>query len=1142
MKIDRLKVAGFKSFADPVEISIGSGITGIVGPNGCGKSNFIEALRWAMGETSAKRMRADGMDDVIFGGTDVRPPRSSCEVTVTIDNSERLAPSEFNSEDRLEVSRRLDRGEGSSYKVNGKQARARDVQVLYKDAGIGSGSSALVSQGKVGAIINAKPSERRTVLEEAAGVTGLASRRHEAELRLRGTEQNLERAEDLERGLSDQVSSLRRQARQARRRHEIDGLVRKAEATAFLVRWRGASDKVKGTEGSFARNEEAVKAAMIAMREAETALAAHEAEAAPAVAGRVEAETALALAKARVESVRKEAAAARSALAASRKALDRLRADLDREKAAIGSSGEEYEELEDRKALAEDDREYDAVLVEEAAAAMQEAREAMDASVAKAQSQAEALAGVRAERGAAERRVAEASGRRAAAAARLDAVTKRLAESSARLAALPPAGEETAAAGEEAARAEAAVDEAEGALRSALEAEAAAMAKDGAAQAALSAAMAELKALESARAAGGAGGLPVVADEGFERAAAAAFGDGLRAALSDDGSDRWWDEAASRLEPPAGARPLSEAVRVPSRMEAALSGIGYAPTQEQAEAAAKGLLPGQAVVTPDGTLRRWDGFRSRGDAVAAEEMRRATRTRQLEAARPGLEGEAGQSALALSSASQAAMAARHGQEAAKRRLGEARAALGAARSKAEGVERDRTALEAALHSDRDAGEAIRVSLEEEGVALAEATEALGSIADPGLAEAELARSRSEAAAATGAYEKRRDALDKAKRDAEARILLIQNVVQQMQDFDRRIVAAREHVAELEERLAEGVAEAEGLAEAESLAPESEALAADAVEEAAAVHAAAVARAAESEGRLSSSREAVRSADASLARMREDRARLLAELKAAQDAAAELAREVGERLSCKPEELGAASGLGDDGETPDLAACEARVQRLARERDGIGVVNLLAEEQLAEAEAKLGEAGKSREELREAVRRLRSTIQDFDREARERLTEAYAQIDGHFRDLFSRLFGGGHAYLRLSGSEDILDAGLEIYACPPGKKLQAMSLLSGGEQALAALALVFAAFLIRPAPVCVLDEVDAPLDDANVDRLCSLVSDMSKESTRFLVVTHHALTMARCDRLYGVTMAERGVSRVAVVDMESAAAMVEAAAR
>lgn len=307
MDIDRLKVVGFKSFADPVEIPIEKGVTGIVGPNGCGKSNLIEALRWAMGETSAKRMRAGGMDDVIFGGTDVRLPRASAEVTISIDNSARKAPLEFNTEDRLSVSRRISRGEGSSYKVNGKTVRAKDVQVLFKDAGVGAGSSALVSQGKVASIISAKPSERRSILEEAAGVAGLSTRRHEAELRLKGTEQNLERADDLEKSLSDQLSSLRRQARQAKRRKDIDGMIRSAEASVLLVRLVTIENRLSDVNRKFELNEGHIKQCMLSLQEAEEQLALAEEASIPAVNNKTDAEKELALAYAKVESVRKEA-------------------------------------------------------------------------------------------------------------------------------------------------------------------------------------------------------------------------------------------------------------------------------------------------------------------------------------------------------------------------------------------------------------------------------------------------------------------------------------------------------------------------------------------------------------------------------------------------------------------------------------------------------------------------------------------------------------------------------------------------------------------------------------------------------------------------------------------------------------------
>lgn len=1138
MKIDKLKISGFKSFADKVEIPVSEGITGIVGPNGCGKSNLIEALRWAMGETSAKRMRADGMDDVIFGGTDIRPPRSSCEVTISIDNSGRTAPAEFNGEDRLEVTRRLDRGEGSSYKVNGKSARARDVQVLFKDAGVGAGSSALVSQGKVGVIINSKPSERRNILEEAAGTAGLASRRHEAELRLRGTEQNLERAEDLERGLSDQLASLRKQARQAKRRKEIDGLVRAAEATSFLVRWRSASARVAESDLAFRQNEEKVKELMLALQAAERELAAAEVEASPAVKARIEAETALALAKAKVENVRKEAQAAKNALVAARKTVERTAKDIEREKDGIGSSGEEYEELKDKKALAEDDRDYDAVLIEEAAAKAAEAKDLFDETLGRVHELSEKLAASRAERTGLEKRRSEAALRRDMAVKKLEETRSKLEEYRDRIARLPQENEALFVLERSAAEADRAVSAAMDRLSEAQEAEAATQAEKGRLSAKIAAVETELKALSRTGEKGRVAGDETRVSKGYEKAAAAAFADGLDAALG-EGDMRWWEKGGVMSTPPEGTEPLIGCVTVPEELRAAASGIGIVPDGEDADRYAAMLKPGQSVVTKDGRLLRWDGYRAAGNAAAEAEVMRTARLEELKAEYELLSLSLDRAKSAYEEACSVTASARRAADEAKELSKRGRDELEKARVLAEGAEKERIDLAARISSAEETVAALAEAASAEAAALEEVDDAIAALADLAEEEATLSRLRAEAAAASASYEKARDELDRARRDAEARVLLIANIEQQMRDFDRRLVKAKEHIAELQDRLKEAEEDVARLEASDALKPDAEDVANQEMEEAAALHATAVEHAKASEERVSAARNSAKEAETCLARYREDRARLLAEMKAASEAAQELAREIGERLTCGTADLEAVAGVGPEDDLPDLSACEARVQRLMRERDSIGSVNLLAEQQVEEVEAKLGEANKSRNELREAVRRLRATIADFDREARERLTDAFAQIDGHFRDLFTRLFGGGHAYLKLSGSEDILEAGLEIYACPPGKKLQTMSLLSGGEQALAALALIFAAFLIRPAPVCVLDEVDAPLDDANVDRMCSLIRDMAHDSTRFLVVTHHALTMAKCDRLFGVTMMEKGVSKLAAVDMNSAVALVAA---
>lgn len=1138
MDIDALKIVGFKSFADPVEIPIGNGVTGIVGPNGCGKSNLIEALRWAMGETSAKRMRADGMDDVIFGGTDKRMPRSTAEVTISIDNSARKAPVEFNSDSRLEVSRRISRGEGSAYKVNGKAARAKDVQVLFKDAGVGAGSSALVSQGKVASIINAKPVERRNILEEAAGVAGLSSRRHEAELRLKGTEQNLERADDLEKNLNDQVGSLRRQARQAKRRRDIDGMVRAAEATVLLVRWHVVEVKLSASRSNFEKNEERVKQLMIALQVAEEALQKAEQLAEPAIRAKSEAETALALAKAKVEMVRKEAQAAKNALSSAMKSIERTRADIAKQKSEFGNSGEEYEELKDRLAITIDDRDYDKVLIEEANIKAVEAKQALDEVSHDISRMGEALAGARTERAAAERRILEIKQKRISTEQRLLDTKRRLDAAKNSLLEMPAVGEQLELAQEKLAESEQVVIETSEHYSQKLEDETRARTNHATLHAEFSAYSAELSVLLSGRSETDTLASKIRVKVGYEMAVAAAFGEGLNAGIG-SGEQRWWIKSACSAETPKGSQPLSSVVTLPDGLSAAVSGIGIVEKSSDAEELYKSLLSGQIIVTMTGGVWRWDGYRSEGVLGSDEELRRTTRIEELEGLVSDLQGKLSSAKSDLTNCEVSVRDAKSRSDQARHLVKFAREAFDTLLRSQKDVEEKRKDLEGQIISLTTSIEQLSLSAEQVEEDLVEADETLARMPDIKKDEQVLQNSRSRQSLLSSEYEKAREGLDKAKRDAEARHLMVQNIEQQMRDFDKRMVAARERLTELQTRLVEGEGELEALAETEALGPQAEEDAVMAMDEAAITYEDALANALETEKNLGASRIAVRDEAERLGIQKEERARFIAEMKGAQEAQLELVREIGDRVACEPSDLRIISGFDEDSEIPELDLCEARLQRLIKERDNIGTVNLLAEEQLAEVEGRLGAAGKVKEELREAVRRLRQNIAKLEQESRERLTEAFGLIDGHFRDLFSRLFGGGHAYLKLSESDDILHAGLEIYACPPGKKLQTMSLMSGGEQALAALALIFAAFLIRPAPVCVLDEVDAPLDDSNVDLLCSLVADMAKDGTKFLMITHHSLTMAKCDRLFGVTMVERGVSRVASLDMDTAIKLIDA---
>lgn len=1137
MKLTELELAGFKSFADPAKVTIEPGMTGIVGPNGCGKSNLVEALSWGMGEMSAKRMRADGMDSVIFGGTDHRPAKPFCKVAITVDNRARQAPVEFNDADILRVTRRLDRGEGSSYEINGKPAKAREVQTLFKDAGVGAGSSALVSQGKVADIIRAKPIDRKQILEEAAGVTGLASRRHEADLRLRATEQNLEQSVNLGKELSDMQASLKRQARQARFKQEIDDLIRAAEATVFLVRHRIALAKENQATDAHAANEEVVKELMIELSAKQESLRETEAAVSPALKARADAEMAHALASARVDTVRKEAESARKALSAIEKNMARASADIQRDRVEISNSAEEHELLKDEVAIAIDDREYDAVLIEEAAADMLEAKEVLDGLASELAEASNGFAALKVEWSASQRGVDDVTKRLEQTRQRLASSLERSRQMALELASLPSPSSVVA-------ETEAALEVAVACLHEAVQYRDActlALTEKVGAHSALIAERnvltSEHKALLASKKQSGGLRDVIRAEIGFEQALAAAVGDDLDATLGLTEGKHWLFSKA-RAPQPKGTVPLSSKVSVPGELDAALSGVGVVSDVQLAGDLAADLLPGQVIVTTDGHLFRWDGLRSTANASAAEEIKRSARLSTLETEIATLDNRIVMASATVDAAQAALEQATAAHSKARLETETLKSGLDELRRENEAVEEKRSSLRSRIESATDTEAMLQSQVEDETQAYETTVEAHARLPDLAAREAEVGRKRAEVDAANRRHEELRQRAEKVRRDADLRAARILAIEQKMADFDRRMIAIRQHIAELEERLSEYRTEEAEIRESAALHPDAEAVALEELEESAERLVEASKHAKQSDVKLEEARSALRLIEEKVATRREDRARLLAEIKAAKEATGELGREIEDRLHVQPVTLSTIAGVNEGDDLPELAACETRVQGLLRRRETIGVVNLLAEEQLKEVDEKLGRSNAQREELREAVYRLRKQIEAFDRERRERLIEAFALIDGHFKDLFTRLFRGGRAFLKLSDSDDPLDAGLEVYASPPGKNLQTMSLLSGGEQALTAVALIFAAFLIRPAPVCVLDEVDAPLDDANIDRLCSLVRELAGEQTRFLVITHHPLTMAKCDRLYGVTMPERGVSRLTSLDMHQAASFVE----
>ncbi len=1155
MQVCWLRLVGFKSFVDATELALEPGLTGIVGPNGCGKSNLVEALRWVMGETSAKRLRGGEMDDVIFAGTTARPARNIAEVALTFDNSSRDAPFAFNDRAEIEVVRRIERGGGSTYRVNGREVRARDVQLLFSDAASGAHSGAMVSQGRVAALIDAKPVERRLLLEEAAGTAGLHARRRETELKLDAAEENLERLDDVIATIEVQFENLRKQARQAQRYRRLAEQIRRTEALLFRARWLAAvaeSDRSSAehcaTERTVAEATEHAVAGLRARDTAEAALPplrAVEAAAAAELQRLTNSRNALEHELQRVLAARREAERRLAQLAAD---LEREGSHLAEAQASLTRLSEEQDAVSRAEAADGPGREFAEAGLSEASASLAELEAVL-------QRETEAVAAADARRITLKRHRKDLEERRARLESRRAEAERQRAGLAAALVAPEAVTAVVAAVTEAEAQLEqcrAIVEAAEVEIANRLAGEQTALDLARQVDTRLARLTAEADGLRRLLAPPpDAGGAPPILTAlrvapGFEAAIGAAFDDELQAPLANGasgGSARFWIDLGSAEHGcaalPEGACPLGEAVNAPPALARSLAQAGWVENEATGYRLQPDLAPGQRLVDREGRLWRWDGFVSLGCApsLAAEHLRHRNRLAVLESKIATLKT----AALAAESRAAAGRAERQrateAGKSARQVLSDAEAALAQARTEEAEISRRELTTQTRLAAASDLLEKIGADLAEAKAQAKEADSELATLPEARSARAALDQARAAAAAARRREAEGRAAIERLTHETTRRRERLSSIdLEECAWRKRSTDAAVQRVALIERRSALA-AEIDGLAARPAMiAAESEALGAAIAGAAEACRRSAGALAI-GERQLREATDASRQADHALGEARERLARLEGLRDGANEAVARLARDIRERIGVEPEALAEIAGVAEDKVPADPAETAARLDRLIRERDGMGPVNLMAETEAAELETRIADLQRERADLTEAIARLRHGIAALDREVRQRLTVAFEQLDRHFAELFTRLFGGGNAQLRLVDDVDPLAAGLEIMASPPGKRLQSLSLLSGGEQALTALALLFAAFLTNPAPVCVLDEVDAPLDDANVDRFCSLVGDIADTTgTRFLVVTHHRITMARVDRLFGVTMAERGISQLVSVDLARAARM------
>ncbi|HQU04547.1 MAG TPA: chromosome segregation protein SMC, partial [Acidocella sp.] len=1136
--------AGFKSFADATTVEILPGLTGVVGPNGCGKSNVIEALRWAMGEANARNMRGGEMEDVIFAGTAGRASRNLAEVTLTLEETSGLAPPPFHEAADLEISRKIERGSGSSYRVNGKEARARDVQTLFADLASGSRASAMVSQGRVGALVNARPDERRALLEEAAGITGLHARRHEAELKLKAAEQNLSRAEDLKGQIEARLAELKKQSRQASRYRNLSGAIRAAEAELLAIQRAVAEKAREAAQLAFNLADQKVTEATVAAAEAATLAAETEAALPPLRTAEAEARTLLERARIAQEQSAEAETRARSSLTEARTRVDTLARDHAHASKLAADAEAAQSRLNDEQARLLQEQVLSPAALENAGQAEDLALEIMREAEARANRATEDAARIAAESEAARRALGEAEARAKRASNRLAEVQAEFTRVSA---AIIPAEKLRDAEAERAA--------AEAGLLAAREAVTTAEAARVAAEAALAAARADASAADSAATKiateydaltallaqkFGRESTPILdsisVPPGLETALGAALREELSASAATDAARHW------RQLPPLDLavvplKSFANLVTGPAALTRALSHILLLPEGADGDLHQGNLTPGQILVSRQGGVWRWDGYTIRPGAASEAAVRLAQRNR-LKA----LESE-------KASSRQAAEAVR------------------AARTQAEQAERDARAAEQATRTarqaaeqrfDRARAEAVRLSAEAErgntklaavetqrDQFAAEAAEANAAFDDVKLKAANLpnlneARTAVETARAALSVARQAEAAARSQLAAlraadAARSKRLEILERERDDWVERARDANERLTDLSARRAEAEAMAAALTDAPAIAANARREALDALNAAESHHRRAAEALHVAQTAADNATRQARGAEAALSSAREARAREEGNITAANHAWGTVAERILERLGASPALPDPPADITSDSE--DKA--RKRWERLTREREEMGPVNLRADIEAEEAEAAIATIDRERDEITSAIAKLRGSIGHLNREGRERLSKVFNEVDQHFQALFARMFGGGKAHLALVGSDDPLEAGLEIYAQPPGKKLATLSLLSGGEQALTALSLIFAVFKCNPAPISVLDEVDAPLDDANVERFCSLLEDMVRETgTRFLVVTHHHMTMARMDRLYGVTMQERGISRLLSVDLARAVDLVD----
>ena len=860
LNLEKLSIKGFKSFVEPTEIEIKPGLTGIVGPNGCGKSNIVEAIRFGLGEVSAKQLRGKEIDDLIFAGTDNRPSWNLAEVSLYLNIEGTSSEKKYESKE-IEINRKIYRGQGSSSYINGKEVRLKDLQLLFADASTSARSTSIVSQGRIGAITQAKPEDRRMVLEEAAGILGLQTRRHEAELKIKSANTNLLRVEDVIKTYEEQLAILKKQSKEAERFRGISSLIKNAEASVFYVK-REIINKL------IAELETEKKELEFRVNDQKNEVLRNN--------------TSYEELKIKIPPMREKSYSLNSE-------LERLDMSIENLKQEELRFEEHKSNLEYRLSQLQKDLN-------------DEASQKNDTEL------------------------------------KIEQINKEYEELSSK-------------------------EFKEGVSDDS---------KDRSDKSLLN---------------------QIGFKKDYEKVVAAIFGKELLAALENDGAFYW--SIKNDLIPSTvftfPCTVASEVINGPNQTLNKLNYIAIVENKDEGEKFSKELLPGQAIVDFLGNFWRWDGLFISNDY---EQNISSIITELKEKRLNDL----------------------------KKQMNEWRGILDLTNQKIKNFNERINTTQQEVNLSGSSPESIE--------------------------------------------EKRQFILNKAQ---ELRL--------EKNTFDNEL--------QKEEILLETLS------------------------------------------------KELRNTEQNFSVIKESMIRKESEILNQQNLLDQLASNCLDKIGIDIGNL--ENQVPEFKKDSNLETAENRVLRLYSERERIGAVNLLAEEEYSNLRSKVDETIKDKNDIQESIEKINTAINKINKEGIDRLKDAFKIVNENFERLFTKLFGGGKAYLKLlQNEEDPLNSGLEIYASPPGKKMQNINLLSGGEQALTAISLLFAVFIANPSPFCILDEVDAPLDDNNVDRYCSMVEEISEMvKTKFIIITHNRMTMSRVDRLYGVTMPEEGVSQLVSVQLEEA---------